>query len=74
MKAAHIKWVDSVTTYGWQNKETNGPSVIETVGWVVHETKAHIAVTTSASSGGRFLDQVVIPKSCITTLKRINLK
>lgn len=60
-----VQWTDSVTTFGWQNKETDGAAVIDSVGILCHYDDKSVVISTSRSKAGRFLDQLTIPRSSI---------
>lgn len=65
-----LKWLDSATTLGWQGIDEQGPAKIESIGWLVHDAKETLTISTSKNQFGKFLDQLVIPKACI--ISRLN--
>ena len=70
MRVVYVEWIDSNTTRGWYAKDTDGPSMIRSIGFELHRTKDFIVLTTSESSGGRYLDQLAIPMCAV---KKITL-
>ena len=73
MKAVHVWWNDSATDLGWRDKDISGPSIIESVGWLVHETADFIVLSTSNGSSGKWLDQISIPRSAIRKVARVKV-
>ncbi len=63
-----LTWNDSTGWKGWCKPEdcADGPSSIESIGFVVHETKEYITISTSYGTTGNFADPICIPKACIT--------
>lgn len=70
-KAVYVEWVDSSTTYGWQNPESDETSLIRSVALLVAKTARTITLSTSESQHGRMVDQISIPMSCVRKLRRI---
>jgi len=68
-QVAWIEWEDSVGDSGWRQPSKEGPSLITTVGYVVHKEKTHITLTTSVASTGNVMDQLTIPTSAIRKIK-----
>ncbi len=60
-----VEWMDSTTTFGWREPDADGPSVIVSVGILVHHDESSIVISTSRSSGGRYVDQLSIPLGCV---------
>lgn len=69
MKITRITWLDATSHYGWKDlDEKYELCEIKSVGYVIHETKDYVALTTSISSLNHGLDPILIPKKMI--LKR----
>jgi len=74
VKWAVIEWEDSQSTYGWQPPLVNEPSaMIVSVGLLVDANKKTVTISTSKSSGGRYVDSLTIPRSAIISLHIRNL-
>lgn len=69
----YVEWEDSCTTYGWQKPEADETSMIRSVGIQVARTDKAITLSTSQSEGGRFVDQISIPMSCVRKFRRLKL-
>lgn len=72
-KKIYVEWADACTTIGWNHSpELVGLSNIATIGYLVHEDKEKIVVSSSVSANGNCVDPLAIPKGWIT--KRKNIK
>lgn len=76
-KLVYIRWLDHVgwTQNNWHDIDDTKlltPSVIDTVGWIVKETKKHIIVASIITDNGNTNGEICIIKGCI--VKRKNLK
>jgi len=72
MKIIKVNWHDSVCYRGWQQSEheTYKPSECSTVGFLVEETKEHIALALSMGEATYNVgDVMVIPKHSVTKTK-----
>lgn len=74
-KLLYIKWIDSVSLYtgGWhsfEDIEGMEPTMIDTVGYLIKETKDYITVASSLNPFEASGD-ICIPKVCIKQKKII---
>lgn len=70
MKKAIIDWIDSSTIRGWQHADDKPvgyyePTKIQSVGYLVEDTKDFVTLTTSLSENGGIIDPLSIPKVAI---------
>ncbi len=63
-----VKWNDSFCSYGWNPPDQHGPSIIQSVGILVHHAKEFIVISTSRASAGNYCDQLTIPKKAIISI------
>lgn len=71
-KRIWIKWLDSVGPERYWNHLDDWdhkPSKITTVGWLVHEDKKSVTISSSVSSSGCQGGTLTIPKFAITKRK-----
>lgn len=68
------KWEDSAAYSGYWLffQKTRKPLRIETVGWVVKVTNAHVTIAASKTSDGDFGGALTIPRIAIHTLEKLN--
>ncbi len=66
-----IEWEDSCTTQGWGQPEKDETSLIRSAGILVSQTKKAVTISSSKSQGGRYVDQLAIPRSCIQKMVRL---
>ena len=76
MKKIHaytINWRDSAGLRGWRQMDPRefGVSDITSIGWLIHETKKEITITTSISEHGSAMDALTIPREAITRMRKI---
>ena len=71
MRVVYVEWIDSSTTSGWCAKDMDGPVLVRSVGFELHRTKDFILLSTSQSSGNRFMDQLAIPTCCVKKIKLV---
>ena len=71
-----VTWIDPASDSGWNRiSDLDGKGVaIETVGYVVKETKASVCIATSVSEFGKALDPITIPKVNIQRRTRLRCK
>jgi len=71
-----VKWVDATMSSGWMPAKDYEvvPNYIESVGWVIKETKDYICLALSWSTLNQIADVMEIPKRWIKGKKRLHLK
>jgi hypothetical protein len=73
----HVVWIDSASHPGWVDldKFKTQPITVETVGWLVEESKESMVVALSGcwdgTSAHQFLDLITIPAACIRSVHKI---
>lgn len=73
-KIARITWVDSCAAQGWHNIRSSeiGIGEVTSVGFIVHEDKKAVVLTTSVSpTNGHVLDALSIPRGAIVKIVRL---
>lgn len=72
---AYVEWADSACNRGWLdfNRATDGPSLIQSVGILVHSSKDFVTLTTSCDSAGKVTDSLSIPRSAIRKIRRVKI-
>lgn len=75
MKKHHayiVKWRDSSSLRGWQSIDADhSVGIINSVGWMVRETKTAITLTTGISEHGSVCDAITIPREAVTNITRL---
>jgi hypothetical protein len=73
-KIVYLKWVDSTSWEGWKNLPLTDSKMceIETIGYVIKETKKKIVIAHSISNANHTNGILSIPKGAL--LKRRNIK
>jgi len=67
-KIARVKWLDANSKYGWRDDDEEWELfTIDSVGYVVKETKDFIVLTTSVSQNDHYMDPITIPKKMIVS-------
>lgn len=66
-KKVEIHWVDSVSTRGWTHMEgfKGEDLTVVSIGFIVHETKTNITISTSYTHYGSCMDPLTIPRCAI---------
>ncbi len=75
-KAVFVRWRDSAHYRGWQNATGVSPMHCASIGWLIEETKGHIAIALSRSEdedGLPWGEVEVIPRECIISTKVVKL-
>ena len=74
-KAIQVKWQDHIVRYGWVQKEDYAkPSTINSIGWLMEETKDYIVISTSISLDTlNCTEPLTILKSCILDRRKLKL-
>lgn len=69
--AVHVRWRDSATHTKWQSYEGRDVMVIESVGWLLEETKDKVVIASSYDDQGerQWADIMVIPRECVVSKK-----
>lgn len=68
-----VRWLDSASHLGWQSHaEDHEVSTVESIGWLVKESKEQLTITHSFSDNRDVMDALSIPRGCI--LKVMKLK
>lgn len=69
-----VRWLGSASSGGWADRQTSGPVVCESVGFLIEDKPKHITVSTSVHDGnpGRYHSPMSIPRVAILKLRRIN--
>lgn len=76
-KCVRVTWMDAASPegYGWNNekkiKKDLGLLEIQTLGWLVHQTKQFITVGQNRDAGGCYSNFINIPSSTIKKIKRL---
>ena len=75
MKQVYIKWYDAYTVDSWQSIEEateimRNKYLVETIGWVLEETKKHISICHSYTKS-QVMGALHIPRECIVKIKEI---
>ena len=76
MKLVMVRWVDSYTEYGWNDKaciEELAPTPPTTVGILAKETKDSITVIQTISLT-QYTGSITIPKASIKQMWRLGVK
>lgn len=73
-KKVLIEWVDSSSIRGWRHDSemTDSfaePAKIQSIGYLLKDTKDFVTITTSVSENGGIMDPLSIPKVAITKRK-----
>jgi hypothetical protein len=73
MKIIYLRWLDSATGEGWQNKPNgkSGLDHIESVGYLIYEDKKEIRIASSFDECKHYLGVLAIPKSVILERRKI---
>lgn len=70
-----VRWRDSHTSHGWRDQKEvdHEPAPCITVGYVIHDTKKSITLAQSLQDDntGNVNGCMVIPRSCITSIRRL---
>lgn len=77
-KLIYVKWIDSTTTRGWRDPSDIGePAKIESVGWLVKETKTAVSISAHLGvdpTSHDHCDVMTIPKGAITSCRVVKLR
>lgn len=68
-----VEWVDSKTHRGWQPGCEMPHSVarVSSLGYVVQCNEEGVVISTSVSSEGMSLDNIIIPWGCVQSLEEL---
>ena len=70
-KIVEFEWIDSCSTYGWNEFKGLEPSKIHSCGRVLKEDKKHITISTSLSDSGCSHSALTVPKFAIVGSIRV---
>lgn len=74
MKLIYVEWKDSAAYHGWHRLDTGGPALIKSIGILAHKDAAIIVLSTSFNPISKhYMDQLTIPRECITKIRRVRV-
>ncbi len=71
-----VTWLDPQSDVGWFSVEAVNemkPAVINSIGFMVRDSKGCIAITTSICETGDVADPLIIPKKLILNIKKVRI-
>jgi hypothetical protein len=71
-KIIHLEWLDSVSSGGWQMLDEKTDMKVESIGFLMGETKDRVIITTSVY-GKTGESPMAIPKCAITKRRFVKL-
>ena len=74
-KAVRVVWRDSALYRGWQSYDGCTPTLIESIGWLVEDTKDKLVIATSYDDNEDrgWAGLMVIPRECVVSKKVVKL-
>ncbi len=71
-----VKWADSNVMHGWVHDDCKEGCLAhcETLGFLKDDDDEKVTVAMSISEFGSMLEQITIPRGCITSIKELRVK
>jgi hypothetical protein len=76
MRMQRVSWVDSCTETGWSSLEKKDLTLAKctTIGLRVKSAKNVVALAQSRSDAGSFSEVMIIPRSCVRKIERLEVR
>ncbi len=74
-KAVHVRWRDAGGSSAWQAYDGSAIMVIESIGWLIEDTKDKLVFASSYDDqpNRKWADVTTVPRECVVSKKVVKL-